>query len=149
MHNDFNLLVSQLRHLKRARREEGTHGSSMLEILMCPVSHEAILSEEIRTMFPETRHRMVCKEKPRTREEYMQWGRHWPVVFRPSEASEEQEKGLSPVELTQAGRYLNLLQQPQESVEVVEGGEEHMGEECLIVDPCTDQVRLLIGQSLA
>jgi hypothetical protein len=122
-HHTFD--YHQLRHLKRAKRSEILEdGSFKLEIILCPLHHEGALSDEVKTMFPNTCHRLVCKEKPRTREEYKQWGNGWPVVFRPSEVSEEQEKGLPPSDLEMATRHLK-----QVAVEV-----------CLLVEPNSNQV---------
>lgn len=115
----------QLRHLKRAKKSElQADGSALLEIILCPLHHEDSLSYEVEAMFPNTCHRLVCKERPRTRDEFKQWGCNWPIVFRPTEASDEQEKGLTSTELQCCMRYLERI----------------ASDICILVEPNSNQV---------
>lgn len=95
-----------LGHLKRARRLSTV---SNLDILICPQNMFNAVSEDIKSTFTKTKILSVCKYEPHTRREYNEWGRLWPVVFKPNEVDRERDSGLSTSELDQVLSCIRAL----------------------------------------
>ena len=79
--------VNQLRHLKRVRKipnSERPSGSDV-EVYVCPSFAIGDIPESVLCYFENPLRTLdVCQVKPRDRTERDSFGRHWPVLFRPT-----------------------------------------------------------------
>lgn len=89
------------------------------------------VSDEIKSLFQEIREADVCRHKPQSRVEFKEWGESWPIIFRPTELSEERERGLPPSDLQNIRLHLSSL-----SLRDRDG---------VIVNPLQNEVSLLSG----
>ena len=60
-------------------------GGSHVEVFICPSSAEEDISEDTLSYFESPLRTLhVCQVKPSDREERDEYGKYWPVIFRPS-----------------------------------------------------------------
>ena len=97
-----------LTHMKRVRRD--LNHRDILEVLICPARcYDDVPSELKQLCKPITRTVAVPRLQPLTRQEYEEWGKNWPTLFRPNAIDKEREKGLSPEEMAIHTQYMKLV----------------------------------------
>lgn len=79
----------QLRHLKRVRKRSAGDCdgslSSDVEMYICPSSAIGDITDDILNYFESPLRTLdVCQVKPRDRQDRDDFGRYWPVIFRPT-----------------------------------------------------------------
>jgi hypothetical protein len=94
-------------------------------LVICPQSAEADLPSELRQHFREIKLLEVCHYKPQNRIEFKDWGDAWPVIYRPTELSEERARGLPTSEIEILRNHLSSLTTDRDAI---------------IVDPITNEV---------
>jgi hypothetical protein len=78
--------------------------------VICPESvAENALTDEMKSLFQEIRVVNVCRYKPQSRAEFKEWGESWPIIFRPTELSEERERGLPLTDIQNIQGHLSSL----------------------------------------
>ena len=132
-----------MRHLKRARKCLSSESSKPeLELVICPQSvAENDVSDEIKSLFQEIRVVNVCRHKPQSRIEFKEWGESWPIIFRPTELSEERERGLPPSDLQNIRHHLSSLSKQDPSSHSLRD------RDGLIVNPLQNEVSCLVHSS--
>jgi hypothetical protein len=102
-------------------------------LVICPQSAEADLPSELRQHFREIKLLEVCHYKPQNRIEFKDWGDAWPVIYRPTELSEERARGLPTSEIEILRNHLSSLTTDRDAI---------------IVDPITNEVNDFSPSSL-
>lgn len=64
-------------------------------MILCPQSNELDLADDIRNLFDEIKIVNICRCKPQNRNEFKEWGESWPIIYRPTELSEERDRGIT------------------------------------------------------
>ena len=102
-----------------------------IEVFVCPVTFIGDIPDSILSLLQSPLLEVsVCKRKPQDTTDRDKFGKHWPVIFRPTELSVLQTKGLSIQEEEQMIKNVSLL---FEAVDVKDRG-------AVIVNPQTNKV---------
>lgn len=83
--------------------------STPLEVVICPVNDRTAIPDDIRALVPVTRVANVCRHPPRSRHDAQEWGRLWPVQFKPNEVDRIRDRGLSADDMKQIHSGRNEL----------------------------------------
>ena len=83
--------------------------STPLEVVICPVNDRTAIPDDIRALVPVTRVANVCRHPPRSRHDAQEWGRLWPVQFKPNEIDRIRDRGLSADDMKQIHSGRNEL----------------------------------------
>ena len=75
--------------------------STTLELIICPQENLSTIPEDISMMLPVTRLVDVCRYAPKSRQDAQDWGKLWPVQFKPNEVDRIRDRGLSQQEMLQ------------------------------------------------
>lgn len=106
-------------------------------MVICPQNNEEDISTDIRELFHEIIVINVCRYKPHSRQEFKEWGDSWPIIYRPTELSEERDRGMTIQEQEIIENNLKLLRRldPQ-----INSSQDKDG---IVVNPKTNQVTSL------
>ena len=97
-----------LEHMKRVRRERGDREN--LEIILCPEKDFGDMPADVLSRCkPETRVVKIPKCPPITRVEFEEWGKDWPVMFRPNATDKERERGYAEKELQLIESFMTIV----------------------------------------
>eukprot|EP00002_Diphylleia_rotans_P037765 TRINITY_DN8480_c0_g1_i5.p1 TRINITY_DN8480_c0_g1~~TRINITY_DN8480_c0_g1_i5.p1 ORF type:complete len:282 (-),score=41.67 TRINITY_DN8480_c0_g1_i5:285-1130(-) len=132
-------LPAHMSHLKRIRKSEGVITEGSLDVLLYESEAIAQVEEIIIDMgLSELPRRIisVSRNAPQTKEELVEWGKHWPLNFRPNAGKLLEDIVFSETELQQHSSHMQLAIQQARSA--IDKGQCGIG--CIIVDPSTGAV---------
>jgi hypothetical protein len=98
-----------------------------LQILLCPISSIELLPAEIKLQYLdqyEQRELDVCKYPPRTRDQFIEWGELWPIVYRPTESDRIREEGISISEQSVMEEFMRAVMEDDVEMKRLTGNDE-------------------------
>ena len=102
-------------------------GPMELQILICPAMSVESVPAEIKLHCLdryEQREFDVCKNPPRTRAQFIEWGTLWPIIYRPTESDRIREEGLSTTEQLDMEMFMRAVLIEDDEIKRFTGKEE-------------------------
>lgn len=102
-----------LGHLKRARKLKAEDGTKLdiTEVFLCPASYFDNVPAELTSLLLSTTIYQVSRVQPETAEEFLNWGKEWPLQFRPNETVRKVMRGLPKEDAPMHSRFMTLARE--------------------------------------
>lgn len=104
-----------LDHLKRIQSSQdrttaaGGQKSDDLRVLLCPVTHFDLLDESVKQLGSRKHVVQASRLKPITRDQFLLWGKLWPINYHINQQEKDRQKGLTAEDLQQTERAYRML----------------------------------------
>lgn len=106
-----------LDHLKRIQSQDRRRGndttleqkSDDLRVLLCPVAQFDLLDESIKQLGSRKQVVQASRLKPITRDQFLLWGKLWPINYHINQQEKDRQKGLTAQDLQQMERAHLML----------------------------------------
>lgn len=106
-----------LDHLKRIQSQDRRRGndtaleqkSDDLRVLLCPVAQFDLLDESIKQLGSRKQVVQASRLKPITRDQFLLWGKLWPINYHINQQEKDRQKGLTAQDLQQMERAHRML----------------------------------------
>lgn len=139
------LQLFNLEHLKRIRSAVLETGESVLEVILHPAADLCDIPSDISALMLEKRDICVSSCPPCTRGDFIEWGKLWPINYKPSEADRSRESGLPPEEYAQMEASIFQLRTEDETMFSLTGLAKYGA---IIVNPMNNKVIATASASL-
>ena len=110
-----------LDHLKRIQSQDRRLGNDFdndttagqksddLRMLLCPVAHFDLMDESIKQLGSRKQVVQASRLKPITRDQFLLWGKLWPINYHINQQEKDRQKGLTAEDMQQMERAHRML----------------------------------------
>jgi len=104
-----------LDHLKRIQSQDrrlnvaAGQKSHDLRVLLCPVTHFDLIDESVKLLGSRKEIVQASRLKPITRDQFLLWGKMWPINYHINQQEKDRQKGLTADDLQQIERAHRII----------------------------------------